>query len=167
MNIHVKTMLTLAVLSVLLLVGVAWGWSAMTQPFPQKSASKPCNPTSYQAGQRISPPLVMVNVYNASQRVGLAERTMTEFENQGFGPGTVGNAPKGTSVHYAQVWALDTSRPDVKLVASRLGKGARVVKRVGGTEGVVVVVGPQFEKLVHGRPSVKVTHAMSLCSPPT
>src|SRR5690349_1918492 len=128
MNIHVKTMLTLAVLGVLLLLGIVWGWAAMTEPFPQKSASKPCNPTPYTRGQRISPPLVMVSVYNASERVGLAERTMTEFEDQGFGPGSVGNAPKA-NVHYAQVWSTDPRRPDVRLVASRLGKHVKVVKR--------------------------------------
>lgn len=167
MNIHVKTMLTLSVLGVLLLLGVTWGWSAMTEPFPQTTASKPCNPTPYQRGQRVSPPLVMVNVYNASERVGLAERTMSEFEDQGFGPGTVGNAPKGTTVHYAQVWAKNPDRPDVRLVASRLGKSIPVLKRAGGQDGVVVIVGAKFEKLIRGRPSVRVTTDVTLCSPPT
>jgi hypothetical protein len=167
MNAHVKTMLTLVVLGVLLLFGVTWGWSAMTKPFPQKSASEPCNDVVYHDGQRISPPLVMVNVYNASNRNGLAERTMAGFENQGFGPGSVGNAPKGRDVTYAQVWTKDPSRPDVKLVASRLGPRATVVKRAGGTQGVVVVVGTKFEKLVRGKPSVKVTGDVTVCSPPT
>jgi LytR cell envelope-related transcriptional attenuator len=167
MNTHVKTMLTLAVLGVLLLFGLTWGWSAMTKPFPQRSASEPCNPVDYVRGQRISPPLVMVNVYNASDRTGLAERTMASFEGQGFGPGSVGNAPKGQDVTYAEVWAKDPSRPDVKLVASRLGPRATVVRRGGGTKGVVVVVGEKFHKLVPGKPSVKVTEDVTLCSPPT
>jgi len=167
MNIHVKTMLTLSVLGVLLLLGITWGWSAMTEPFPQTTASKPCNLTHYEQGQRISPPLVMVNVYNASERVGLAERTMSEFEDQGFGPGSVGNAPKGTKVHYAQVWSKNPTRPDVKLVASRLGHDIRVVRKAGGTEGVMVVVGERFNKLVRGRPSVPITGAVTICSPPT
>jgi hypothetical protein len=152
---------------VLVLVGVTWGWSALTRPFPHTVAQKPCYPTTYQGGQRIAPPRVLVNVYNASDRVGLAERTMTEFEDQGFGPGSVGNAPKGTVVHYAQVWTEDATRPDVKLVMSRLGPHARIAERKGGTPGVVVVVGPRYQELVKGLPSVKVTTTTSICSPPT
>jgi hypothetical protein len=55
----------------------------------------------------------------------------------------------------------------VKLVASRLGPRATVVERGGGTQGVVVVVGATFHKLVRGKPSVKVTEDVTLCSPPT
>lgn len=167
MNQHVKTLLTLAVLTVLVLVGLTWGLSAMTRPFPHTVATKPCYPTAYHAGQRISPPLVLVNVYNASDRDGLAERTMSAFDNQGFGPGSVGNAPDKAVVHFAQVWTLDPGAPDVKLVASRLGPQARVVRRDGGTDGVVVVVGPKFTKLKTGAPSIKVTGNATVCSPPT
>jgi hypothetical protein len=92
-----KTLLTLAVLSVLVLLGVTWGWSAMTSPFPKKAPAKVCIPTTLQPGDRVSAPKVTVSVYNASTRVGLAESTMSSFEDQGFGPGKVGNAPKGTS----------------------------------------------------------------------
>jgi len=167
MNAHVKTLLTLAVLTVLVLVGITWGWSALTQPFPHTTAEKPCYPTTYQSGQRIAPPRVMVNVYNASDRVGLAERTMTELEDQGFGPGSVGNAPQGAVVHYAQVWTDDPSRPDVRLVMSRLGPHARIAQRKTTTDGVLVVVGPRYTKLVKGLPSVKVRSTTSICSPPT
>jgi hypothetical protein len=167
MNAHLKTLLTLGVLTVLVLVSLTWGWSALTRPFPHTAAQKPCYPTTYQAGQRIAPPRVLVNVYNASDRVGLAERTMTEFEDQGFGTGSVGNAPQGSVVPFAQVWTTDPSLPDVKLVMSRLGPGAHVIQRKGGTDGVVVVVGPRYQKLVKGLPSVKVSSTTTICSPPT
>jgi LytR cell envelope-related transcriptional attenuator len=167
MNLHVKTLLTLAVLAVLLLVGVAWGWSAMTSPFPQKATTKDCNPTVLQAGDRVSAPKVTVSVFNASDRVGLAERTMTSFENQGFGAGKVGNAPKDAHVIYAQVWTDDRSDPAVQLVKSRLGPRAHFDSRHHGGPGVVVMVGPQFAKLVPGKSSVKVTSTARICSPPT
>jgi hypothetical protein len=167
MNAHVKTLLTLAVLTVLVLVGITWGWSALTKPFPHTEASKPCYPTTYRAGQRVAPPQVLVSVYNASDRVGLAERTMTEFEDQGFGPGSVGNAPRGAVVHYAQVWTEDPTSPDVRLVMSRLGPHARVFRHQSPVDGVLVVVGPRYAELVKGLPSVKVRAATSICSPPT
>jgi hypothetical protein len=167
MNLHVKTLLTLATLAVLLLVGIAWGWSAMTSPFPQKTQTKICYPTVVQAGDRVSAPKVTVSVFNASDRVGLAERTMTGFEDQGFGTGNVGNAPKDTHVRYAQVWSDDRSDPAVRLVVSRLGPHAHIIDRQHSGPGVVVMVGTTFGKLVSGKSSVKVTSTATICSPPS
>jgi hypothetical protein len=167
MNIHVKTMLTLALLSVLVLVGVAWGWSAMTEPFPHQAKSKVCYPTDVQPGDRVSAPEVTVSVYNASERVGLAERTMSAFEDQGFGSGDVGNAPKGTSVLYAQIWTEDRHNPAVQLVISRLGPRAHIITHQTKGPGVTVLVGPQFAELVQGKQSTKVTETARICSPPT
>ena len=111
-----------------------------------------CIPTTVQPGTRVSAPEVTVSVYNASTRVGLAERTMSAFEDQGFGAGKVGNAPKGTSVLYAQVWTDDPKNPAVQLVLSRLGPRAHILvkhharaRRHGGGRA------PQFDKLVHGQ----------------
>jgi LytR cell envelope-related transcriptional attenuator len=164
---HVKTLLTLAVLAVLVLVGVTWGWSSLTSPFPQKAAQGPCVTTTLQPGDRVSAPKLVVSVFNASDRVGLAERTMSEFEDQGFGPGDVGNAPKGTAVQFAQVWSQNPRDPAVRLVVSRLGRLAHIIKKTHSGPGIIVVVGTRFEKLVPGLSSVKVTEPTSICSPPT
>jgi hypothetical protein len=164
---HVKTLLTLAVLAVLVTAGVTWGWSALTSPFPHTAKQSACLTTTLQPGDRVSAPKLIVSVFNASDRVGLAERTMSEFENQGFGPGNVGNAPKGTVVQYAQVWSMDPHDPAVRLVVSRLGRLAHVIKKNHSGPGIVVVVGTRFQKLVPGRSSVKVTRPTTICSPPT
>jgi hypothetical protein len=157
----------MVVLAVLALAGVVWGWSAMTTPFPHKATPKICYPTHLRPGARVSPPKVTVSVYNASERVGLAERTMSAFGNQGFGPGDVGNAPKGTTVRYAQVWTRDRHNPAVHLVASRLGPRAHIITHKPKGPGVTVLVGPKFTKLVQGKQSIKVTEATTICSPPT
>jgi hypothetical protein len=167
MTAHLKTLLTLAVLMVLLLVGITWGWSAVRSPFPQKAAPKICVRTALQPGDRVSAPQVTVSVYNASTRVGLAERTMSEFEDQGFGPGKVGNAAKGTSVLYAQVWTHDRANPAVQLVISRLGPRAHILEKPPVGPGITVVVGPQYDKLVAGKSSVKVKQPADICSPPS
>ena len=167
MNVHVKTLLTLAVLAVLVVLGVTWGWAALTTPLPHRAATKTCYPTRLQPGDRVSAPKVTVSVFNASTRVGLAERTMSAFEDQGFGAGAVGNAPKGTIVHFAQIWTSDRKNPAVQLVASRLGPHAGIVNKKHAGPGVVVMVGPQFHDLVQGRQSTKVRTATSICSPPT
>jgi LytR cell envelope-related transcriptional attenuator len=167
LNVHVKTLLTMAVLAVLVLVGVTWGWSAATQPFPHQAEQKDCYPTQVRPGDRVSPPKVLVSVYNASTRVGLAERTMSGFEDQGFGLGSVGNAPKDATVLYAQIWTEDRNNPAVRLVASRLGPRAHIITHHPKGPGVMVLVGPQFLKLVQGKQSAKVTETTTICSPPT
>jgi LytR cell envelope-related transcriptional attenuator len=164
---HLKTLLTLGVLAVLLLVGVTWGWSAMTTPFPHKAETKVCIPTTVEPGDRVAAPKVTINVYNASDRVGLADRTMAAFEAQGFGPGKVANAPKGTVVRYAQIWTHEPQNPAVKLVASRLGPKAHILGKDPLGPGVTVMVGAGFDKLHNGKSSGKVTQAAQICSPPT
>jgi hypothetical protein len=164
---HVKTLLTLAVLAVLVLVGVTWGWSALTSPFPHSAKHRACLMTTLQPGDHISAPKLIVSVFNGSQRVGLAGSTMAEFQNQGFGAGQVGNAPKGTSVKYAQVWSTNPKDPAVRLVLSRLGPLAHVIRRHHSGPGIIVVVGERFRKLVPGLASIKVTQPTRICSPPT
>jgi hypothetical protein len=166
-NAHLKTLLTLAVLAVLLLLGVTWGGASLTHPFPHSEATKTCYPTQLKVGDRVAPPDVTVSVFNASQRGGLAEATMSAFQDQGFGSGDVGNAPKKTVVHYAQIWTSDRTNPAVQLVKSRLGPGTAVVRRKHAGAGVVVMVGPLFQKLQSGKQSVKVTAPATICSPPT
>jgi hypothetical protein len=167
MNIHAKTALTLAVLALFVLFGVTWGWSAATRPFPHKATQKDCYPTEVRPGDRVSAPRVTVSVYNASERDGLAERTMSAFEDQGFGSGSVGNAPKGAAVLFAQIWTEDRHNPAVRLVASRLGPRAHVITHPSKGVGVTVLVGPRFTKLVQGRQSTKVSETTTICSPPT
>jgi hypothetical protein len=167
LSTHLKTLLTLGMLGALLLVGVTWGWSAMTSPFPHTTETKACLPTTVEPGDRVAAPKVTVSVYNASDRVGLADRTMASFEAQGFGAGKVANAPKGTTVHYAQVWTHEPKNPAVKLVLSRLGPKAHVLGKDPMGPGVTVMVGPGFDKLVNGKASIKVTHTAQICSPPT
>lgn len=167
MTAHIKTVLTLAVLAVLVVVGITWGWSAVRSPFPQKAAPKICVKTPLQAGDRVSAPQVTVSVYNASTRVGLAERTMSDFEDMGFGAGKVGNAPQGTTVLYAQIWTHDRTNPAAQLVISRLGPRAHILEKGTKGPGVTVMVGPQFDKVVSGKSSVKVTQPANICSPPS
>jgi hypothetical protein len=167
MNIHVKTLLTLVILGMLVFIGVVWGWSAMTEPFPHKAAPKDCYPTALQPGDRVSAPEVTVSVYNASERSGLAARTMSGLEDMGFGVGQVGNAPKAATVRYAQIWTEDRHNPAVRLVLSRLGPRAHIIDHASRGTGVTVLVGPKFAKLVQGKQSVKVAEATTICSPPT
>lgn len=162
-----RTAATVTVLLVVLLVGASWGWSALTQPFPGKVDVPTCVDRTVASGEKLYPDEVVVSVLNAGRREGLAGRTMQLLTDQGFGRGDSGNAPKGSDVTVAEIWADDPGNPAVQLVASRFGKRVKVVKHDTSTvAGVVVVVGDGFKKLRKGKTQVTAGSDAQVCGPP-
>jgi hypothetical protein len=160
-----KSAVTLAVLAVLLVVGVSWGFAQVTEPFPGKVDPPICVETSFPAGERIYPQDVTVSVLNASKREGLAGRTMAEFIADGFDEGQTRNAPDGTAVERVEIWTTDADNPAVLLVRSRLGQAEVLEKADPGAAGIVVVVGDLFEETFEGRPSIKTDDDVVVCGP--
>ena len=149
-----KSTVTLAALSVVLVLVGIWGWNAATKPFPAKTEPPKCVATSIDAGEKVFPQQVTVSVYNASDRNGLAGQTMAELVEQGFTKGDTGNAPGNARVPVAAIWTDTPKNPDVLLLASRLGKSAEVVRRDSAGVGVTLVVGDDFAKLLPGKKAV-------------
>ena len=161
-----RTTITLAVLAALVLIGAVLGWTQLTKPFPGKADAAVCVPRTVSAGSRIYPQDVTVSVLNAGDREGLAGRTMASLAQGGFSAGSLANAPAGTEVSFAQIWTTDPGSPAVRLVASKLGPRADVVRRDATAAGVVVVVGDRFEDLAKGRPWVTATQDTAICTQP-
>ena len=126
-----RTMLTLAVLALLVVVAGGWGWGMLTKPFPKKADAPVCSPVTVHRGDHVFPAEVTVSVLNASRREGLAGRTMTALKDGGFSAGRSANAAKGTKVGSVQIWSTDPKSPAVRLVQAWL-PGAKVVRRAGG-----------------------------------
>lgn len=153
---------------VLLLVLVAiWGWHAVTQPFPGRVLAPKCVERTVGKGERVFADQVTVSVYNASDRNGLASRTMGLFTDAGFGEGDTGNAPRDAQVVHAKIWTEDPRNPAVRLVASRLGPRTEVVRREQRGVGVMVLVGNEFEDLAPGVRAVRARAEATVCGPPS
>lgn len=163
---RLRSGLTLLALVVLLLVGVTWAWSAVTEPFPQDEPPAVCSPVVVSAGTKVYPDQVAVSVLNAGEREGLASRTMAELDEQGFSRADLSNAPPDTEVGGVEIWAVSPASPAVRLVQTYLGEDVRVVRRDTTALGVNIVVGDDFKQVVKGRKWVRAVNDTEICSPP-
>lgn len=159
----VRTTITLVVLAVLLVGAAVWGWNAATDPLPAKVDRPVCVETEVGAGERLYPQQVTVSVYNASDRSGLAGRTMRDLEDAGFAEGRTGDAAR-TRVGDVAIWSTEPTSPAVQLVASYLGD-VDIERREGLGPGVTVVVGKQFGRLAEGAQYVEADEAATVCGP--
>ena len=157
---------TLAVLAVVFVIGVAWAWSSVTEPFPEKADQPACTDSPVTVGDRLTPGDVLVNVLNGSTTEGLAGDTMDALVRKGFGEGTKGNTTVKASSSGAVIWANDTDSAAAKLLKSYLGKGTEIEKRPTADPGITVVVGAGFPGIHDGRKSIKATSDGYVCKPP-
>ena len=166
MRAGARSAATIGVLCAILAFGALWGWKAVTAPFPGKAAAPVCENQKVSKGDKVYPSEVIVSVYNAGTRSGLAGNTMQYFTDQGFQPGDVGDAPRGSKVPVVQIWTTDPHNPAVRLVESRFGPAHKIVKKQSKGSGVTVVVGDGFRGL-HKGPHFLVARADAvICSPP-
>jgi hypothetical protein len=164
---RIRSAATMLGLLLLLLIGVAWAWSAVSEPFPEKEDVATCRSMSVEEGQKVYPDQVTVSVLNAGDREGLANRTMADLVEAGFARGKLGNAPQDADVTRVQIWTDDPENPAVRLVRSYLAKKVPVVRRTPPLPGVNVVVGDDFSGVTGGREAVAAREDATICSPLT
>ncbi len=160
-----KSLLTLTALSLILVLAAAWGWSAATEPLPERADPPLCVDTTVPAGETVVREQVAVSVFNASKRNGLAGSTLSLLTARGFVGADTGNAPEGTTVPGVQIWSNDPENPAAQLVAKQF-KRASIVPGDSLGRGVTVVVGDNFKKLGKDIDAVTSAAAATICSPP-
>jgi hypothetical protein len=167
LSARLRTLTTLAVLAILLLAGVAWGWAQITEPFPGKVDAPICVDTSYAAGDELFVQEVTVSVLNASSREGLAGRTLADLEDAGFAGGQTANAPAGTALSTpAEIWVSDPDNPGAKLLRKHIGKVPIRSDVASPAAGITLVVGDTFGELQEGPASLVLDADAVVCSPP-
>lgn len=162
-----RSLITLGVLSLLLLLMLTWGWSRATAPLPgsEEESAAACEPWTVVEGERLDAAQVEVTILNAGSREGLASEVMNGFLERGFREGSSGNAPTGTEVAKVQIWASDRRDPAVELVRETLPEPAPVIDTAYEAPGVVVVVGNEFSELRDGATSVTAKQEGAACAP--
>ncbi len=101
-----------------------------------------CESTTVAAGDPVKPPIVSVDVFNASQRAGLANRVSINLQRRGFLPGQVGNSDIEVEAEGVTIVTDDPEDARVKLVAAQFGKVEYLEPADSApTENIVVVVG--------------------------
>lgn len=161
-----KTALTLSALVALIIVGAMWGWASFTEPFPERAGPKACTDTTIAAGDSLTPEKVLVDVYNASDRVGLAGRTADELRSAGFVVGRTSDAPDGTTVKVAEIWTPDPQGPEAKLLRSYLGKRAKIRNAEPLDAGTSLLLGQKFKQVTKGKKSLELAEDTVVCVPP-
>lgn len=169
---RLRTATTLGVLTMLLLLGLVWGVTAVTKPFPSlvdtPTPTGPCTERRIADGQQVRRADVTVSVYNAGTTDGQAGRLLEKLVLAEFPAGETGNAPAGTKVGAGvQVWTDQPGSPAVRLVVSVFGQGnATVVEKAGLGPGVTVIVGNDLPDLRPGLKQAKAQGSFTVCSPP-
>lgn len=140
-----RAVITLACVILLLLGTVAYaasyvqGWVGNTAPKAVANAS--CtNPA-------LKPSRVTINVYNASNRTGLAATVARALEKQGFKVATVDNDPLGkTLLGVGEIRAGQSGAAGAVLLVKRLS-GARTMQDDRMDASVDIVLGVKFKAL--------------------
>lgn len=143
-----RAAITLFVVAALLFGAFWYAYSYYREPPPRASAGPACTPTSSPRSTLPAPGKVSVNVYNATDRDGLAAGAAEQLRGRGFRVLTVANDPLHKKVAGpAEVRFGKSGRPAAQVV-QRLVKGATAVKDARTDASVDLVLGRTFTALL-------------------
>ncbi|CAN5320076.1 hypothetical protein BH09ACT10_BH09ACT10_26680 [soil metagenome] len=163
-----KTISTLAALVVILIFGAYTGTKLLiASPNVVKADTATCKDRTLAQGDKLTPNLVPVNVYNSGSTAGLANRVRINLQRKGFLPGVIGNSPGGVVAKAVTILTVDPKAPDAVLVAAQFnGVVEFAAPPAGVAEGVNVVLGNAYAGLKKDAPrAVAVTAPLSICEP--
>lgn len=158
--------LPVALAAVIFVGGSLTGFKLLTAAPEKTNAAPACQTVTAQAGKRLSSNMVTVNVLNASERAGLANRVLIDLQSNGFLGGSKGNSTD-TAPKRVAIVTNDRKDPRVKLVAQQFKDNVKYSKPQGSAgDGITVVVGPNYSGLKSKpKTSVRTDREISACIP--
>jgi hypothetical protein len=144
-----RAAITLTLVTILLLVTFVYaaffiqGWISPTTPKPL--ASTTCQGAT--SAKPLTPSMVTINVYNATNRNGLAASVAKTLQAQGFKIASIGNDPLGMSIQgVGQIRSGAAGAAGASLAATRM-PGATLVPDGRTDTTVDLVLGNKFTAL--------------------
>lgn len=151
---------------VLFLGGSFIGFKLLTASADTFEEAPTCENRTVAEGEQLTSNLITVNVYNASQRAGLANRVSINLQRRGFQAGTVANSASEIEPDAVAVLSDDQEDPRVRLVAEQFDDVEFSEPDIDVTEGVTVIVGDDYEELVEdAAQEIESDRAITVCVP--
>jgi hypothetical protein len=145
---QVYRLLTLAVAAAIFVFGGLTGFRLLTTSADTADPVPTCTNKTVKKGERLDSNLVKINVFNASNRSGLANRVTINLQTNGFLGGTIGNNESATKPSRVAILTDDPKGPRVRLVAQQFKDKISYRKPdVTVESGVIVVVGDDYSGL--------------------
>ncbi|KQY55295.1 hypothetical protein ASD11_17230 [Aeromicrobium sp. Root495] len=162
-----STPVAIGVSAIVLVLGLLLGVKLVTaKADTTDDAAATCTDQTVARGETLSSNLVKVNVLNASQRSGLANRVSINLQRRGFLAGDVANSTSKVAGEGVTILDADKDDPIVHLVAIQFTDVSYVESDLPATDGVTVVVGDDYKALrKKSRTSFKTPSEVSVCVP--
>ena len=139
-----RALITLALVALMLFFAFWYAYSYYQASDERRATARPtCTVT---AGPLV-PKDVTVNVYNATERAGLAAKTATDVRKRGFRVSTVANDPLQRKVSAAAEVRFGPSGAKGSKLVLALVKGSKAVKDSRTDSSVDLVIGEKYAKL--------------------
>ncbi|MCL3817323.1 LytR C-terminal domain-containing protein [Aeromicrobium wangtongii] len=159
--------LTLLLSAAIFVVGSVIGFRMLTASPEEAAAAETCTSSVVAAGSPLDSNVVTVNVFNASNRSGLANRVRIDMQANGFLGGQIGNSTSATKPKKVAILTGDKDDPRVKLVAAQFrDKVEYAAPDIPVESGITVVVGDRYRGLKTGATTtIETDRDISVCVP--
>ncbi|MCW2841493.1 MAG: hypothetical protein JWR55_2976 [Aeromicrobium sp.] len=159
--------LTMAVSVAVFVIGTLVGFRLLTAGTEDAVATETCESSVVKTGSDLNSNVVTVNVFNASNRSGLANRELINLQANGFLGGQIANSTSATKPRHVAILTNDRDDPRVKLVAAQFKDDVEyAAPDVQVEQGVIVVVGDDYRGLKNeARTTIKTDRDIPVCIP--
>lgn len=129
--------------------------------------SETCETQVIAAGEPVQSSMVTVNIFNASNAAGLANRVRINLEGKGFLGGRIGNSESEVPADNVTILTNGQDDPTVQLVAQQFNGEVQFAEPdITLDDGVTVILGPNYQDLRGDAPTeIPASQETTVCVP--